>query len=82
MTETLSAIKQPIRQTARRKRHGTRFQAALEHDIQPVPDCPHCVRAMTVDAVIPGIFLRSVFVRYRCERCNRETEVSLPPVID
>jgi len=82
MTEILSAIKQSIRQTARRKGHDMPFQEALEHEIQPAPDCPHCDRSMTVDAVIPGIFLGSVFVRYRCERCNWETEVSLPPVTD
>ena len=82
MTETLSANKRPIRSAARRKRHDMPFQEALAHETRPAPDCPDCVRAMAVDAVIPGIFLGSVFVRYRCARCNRETEVSVPPAID
>jgi hypothetical protein len=58
-------------------------QAAPDLEIRPVGGCPHCkATTMTVDTVIPGIFLGGALLRYRCERCDGTAEVNLLPAID
>jgi hypothetical protein len=58
-------------------------QGAPDHEIRPIAGCPWCKAAtMTVDAVIPGIFLGGAFLRYRCARCDGRMEVSLARAID